>query len=143
MTQQNPVPEAAPSVPARPSDITRLPASYQKAKDVLAKCNNIDECKNWADKAAAVASYALMAHDRSLFQEARRVQALAARRCGELLRSFDARPQNASKRNNAKGTLLSQNEAAKRANQSKRRKDTYVRVASVSEADFVCCSRER
>jgi hypothetical protein len=59
-----------------------------------------------------------------------------ARHCGLLLKGFDARPQNASKRNNAKGTLLSQAEAAQRAGLSKRKKDTYLRIASVPEKEF-------
>jgi hypothetical protein len=77
-----------------------------------------------------------MANELDLFKMARRIQARAARRCGALLQQFDARPQNASKRNNAKGTLLSQKEAAQRAHLTKRKKDTFVRVANVPEEEF-------
>ena len=45
-----------------------------------------DECKNWSDKAAALASYARQAKDDSLRVMAVRIQARAQRRCGELLK---------------------------------------------------------
>jgi hypothetical protein len=127
---------ATPNLPVHASEANRLPMSYKNAKAALAKCTTVDECRNWQDKAAAIASYALMAKDNELLTSARRVQLLAARRCGLLLKQFDARPQNASKRNNAKGTLLSQAEAAQRAGLSKRRKDTYLRIANVPDKEF-------
>jgi len=74
-------------------DIARakLPESYERAKTALATCNRIDECKDWADKAAALASYAKQADDKSLFELATRIASRAVRRCGELLEPFDAR----------------------------------------------------
>src|SRR5262245_38639552 len=52
-------------VPLLPAGFTaaQLPAAYEAAKDALAKCDQVDECKDWADKAAAIASYARQAHD--------------------------------------------------------------------------------
>ena len=72
----------------------RLPKSCQEAKKVLAKCERVDECARWADKAAAIASYARQADDFELENYAKRIRARAVRRCGELLRAFDARGGN-------------------------------------------------
>lgn len=37
-----------------------LPQTYENAKTALAECASIDECKDWSDKASALASYARM-----------------------------------------------------------------------------------
>jgi hypothetical protein len=68
-----------------------LPESYEAAKRAIAECERVDECADWADKAAAIASYARQADDRELELCARRIRLRATRRCGELLRTFDAR----------------------------------------------------
>ena len=44
----------------------RLPEGYETAKRALAACADIDECKDWADRAAALASYAKQAKDTTL-----------------------------------------------------------------------------
>ena len=64
----------------------RLPVAYQTAKTLLAQCSKIDECKDWADKSEALASYARQAKDDSLRKHADRIQARAIRRAGELLK---------------------------------------------------------
>src|SRR5262245_28680167 len=75
----------------------RLPETYERAKQALAECSRIDEYKDWADKAEALASYAKQAKDDGLRRLADRIQARAIRRCGELLRQFDARGGDRSK----------------------------------------------
>jgi len=55
----------------------------------LATCERIDECKDWADKAAALASYAKQADDQTLHHLATRISARAIRRAGELLQQFE------------------------------------------------------
>jgi hypothetical protein len=65
-------------------DSARLPQTYQAAKTALATCENIDECKSWSDKAAAMASYAKMAKDEELGKMCVRIRGRAIRRCGEL-----------------------------------------------------------
>jgi hypothetical protein len=65
---------ATPNLPVHASEHARLPLSYKNAKAALAKCTTIDECRRWQDKAAALASYALMAKENDLFTLARRVQ---------------------------------------------------------------------
>ncbi len=67
----------------RPAD---LPATYEAARAALARCEALDECKDWANKAAALASYARQSRDDSLVVMAQKIQARAIRRCGELLR---------------------------------------------------------
>ena len=68
----------------------RLPVAYVNAKHALTECSRLDECKDWSDKAAALASYAKQANDDTLHKMAVRIQARAIRRCGELLKTFDA-----------------------------------------------------
>lgn len=67
----------------------KLPAVYEQAKQALAECTRIDECKSWADKAQALASYAKQAKDDSLRKCADRIQARAIRRAGELLKQIE------------------------------------------------------
>ena len=65
-----------------------------------------------------------------------RIRARAVRRCGELLKQFDARPANAVKQSGATPTLLSQREVAGRAGMSKGQQVQAVRVANVPEPEF-------
>ncbi len=68
----------------------RLPTTYVRAVDALEKCQRADECKTWADKAAALASYARQSHDETLEKMAKRIRVRAIRRCGELLKQVEA-----------------------------------------------------
>jgi hypothetical protein len=54
-----------------------LPTNYQEAKTALAECARIDECKSWADKANALASYAKHADDERLLSCAKRIKVRA------------------------------------------------------------------
>lgn len=65
-----------------------LPKRYEDAKNALALCNQIDECKMWQDKAAAIASYAKQAGDLAMERMAQRIRARALARMGELLSSM-------------------------------------------------------
>lgn len=67
-----------------------LPAAYSQARAALAKCWKVDECKDWADKMQALASYARQARDEGLYKVALRIQARAIRRCGMLLGKIEA-----------------------------------------------------
>src|SRR4051794_38678196 len=69
----------------------RLPENYEAAKRAIAECERLDECNDWADKAAAIASYARQADDTELEDYAMRIRLRAQRRLGELLRAYDAR----------------------------------------------------
>jgi len=68
----------------------RLPVSYERAREALAKCSRVDECAEWAAKAEAIASYARQADDDTLMNTAQRIKARAIRRCGELLKEIPA-----------------------------------------------------
>ena len=58
----------------------RLPQTYESAKTALSECVALDECKSWADKAAALASYAKQANDDELMKMATRIRDRAIRR---------------------------------------------------------------
>lgn len=62
-----------------------MPINYEAAKQALADCVLVDECKEWKDRAAAIASYAQQKRDRTLLDKATRIRARATRRLGELL----------------------------------------------------------
>ncbi len=110
-----------------------LPQVYENAKRALSQCSSVDECKNWTDKAQALASYAKQADDDTLFKYAKRIQARAVRRSGELLKQFDARGDHRK----SEGThTFSQAEVAEKAGLSKHQQTTAVRVANVGEKEF-------
>jgi hypothetical protein len=117
----------------------KLPAAYQQAKQALAECERVDECKTWADKMAALASYGRQAHDDSLVKHAMRIQNRAWRRAGELLEEFDARPQNAIRDEEQKAGdhhLISRAEAGAAARMSAHQVKTAVRVARIPADEF-------
>lgn len=112
----------------------RLPAAYEHAKAALAACCSVDECKDWSDKAEALASYARQSEDDTLFRHAMRIRGRAIRRCGELLKTF----QNQGKRTDLlhSGVVSSQREAAAQAGMSTHQEADAVRVANIPLEDF-------
>ena len=123
------LPENLPSVAT-----ARLPAAYEAAKSALAECARIDECKDWADKMAAMASYAKQAKDDGLHKMAIRIQARAIRRCGELLQAImPAKNQY----ENARGSgPPSRTQAAEDAGLSRDQRRTALRVAAIAPEEF-------
>lgn len=105
-------------------DTAPLPINYEAAKLALAACANMDECKDWSDRAAAIASYARQKRDRSLFDKAERIKARAIRRLGELV-------QEQKKR-----TGETMRSIAERAGISKREASNGVAVARVKSRTF-------
>lgn len=79
-----------------PTVPVNLPQTYVAARNALAQCERVDECHEWANKAAAIAAYAAQANDESLKDLAARIQARAVRRCGELLAASGAPCQTAA-----------------------------------------------
>jgi hypothetical protein len=115
-----------------------LPTAYINACNAMAECSTMDECQTWADKAAALASYAKQSQDDRLMKFAMRIQSRAISRCGELLSQIEpskgGRPTEIT--NTASGTSFTRSQAAEDAGLSKRQKDTALRVANVPKEEF-------
>ena len=114
----------------------KLPQAYEGAKTALAHCVEIDECKDWADKAQALASYAKQANDDQLMKMATRIRDRAIRRAGELLKQVDGRGGDRSKSEGTHTFAMTQSEAAREAGLSKHQQVQAVRVANVPADDF-------
>jgi hypothetical protein len=129
---------SATALPATLSDVesARLPATYEAAQRAIAECHRVDECKNWADKAAALASYARQARDDSLRVMALRIQARAERRCGELLKQIE--PARGANQNIQEGAhpKVTRSSAAQEAGLSEHQRKTALRIASIPQEDF-------
>lgn len=114
-----------------------LPPSYEQACTALAACERIDECKDWADKAAALASYAKQADDPTLHRLAMRISSRAIRRCGELLEAFQSPGARTDQPTDGDdGRLRTQRQAADAAGLSPRQELTARRVATVPAETF-------
>ena len=83
-----------------PTATAKLPMNYERAKEALADCASLDLVKEWADKAAAIASYARQAQDTTLENDAKRIKARAMQRGGQLLQQFQV-PNNGSRTSKA------------------------------------------
>lgn len=123
----------------------KLPVVYESAKLALAQCSRIDECKDWANKAEALASYARQADDDTLRNMAVRIQARAIRRCGELLKEIESarggnrgggRPSNNGNQKEGALPLVSRTQAARDAGLSEHQQKTALRVANVPVQQF-------
>jgi len=126
-----------PALPANLPDINaaRLPSVYQAAKVALAECERMDECKDWADKMEALASYARQADDDALLKHCMRIKARAIDRCGEILRAVPAavnRHQVTSGGNAPTGRM----QAARDAGLSRDQAVTAIRVNKVPRDIF-------
>ncbi len=111
----------------------KLPDSYAAARAAIAKCAKVDECKSWADKAEAIASYARQADDETLMKNAMRIKARAIQRCGVLLRQFEAK--SGDRRGGGSPAVSARNKAAQDAGLSRDQRKQAQRVAAYSEAD--------
>ena len=112
-----------------------LPATYAQARTAIAECEAIDECKTWADKAAALASYARMANDNEMLRMATRIRDRAIRRAGELLVEVEPQPGARTDRepDRAAPTRFA---VAKEAGLSRDQAVAAIRVARVPSASF-------
>ena len=126
-------------IPAEIACLTKtapLPQIYEAAKEAIAECARLDECADWADKAAAIASYARQADDFELETWARRIRDRAARRCGELLRAFDARGGDRKNVSPLAFAPRSRTVVAQEAGLSEHKARTAVNIAAIPEAEF-------
>lgn len=115
-----------------------LPAVYERATTALAECSRIDECQSWADKAAALASYARQAQDETLLKMAQRIQDRAIRRAGELLKQIEPAGGARTDLPPREGDLprLTRESAAADAGLSEWQRKTALRVAEVPADEF-------
>jgi hypothetical protein len=118
------------------SATARLPQAYESAKTALAQCASLDECKAWADKAAALASYAKQANDDELEQLSKRIRARAIRRAGELLHQIDGQGSRTDQLTEGEHGKLTQRQAAADAGMSEHQQLQSVRVANIPRQDF-------
>jgi hypothetical protein len=111
-----------------------LPVVYERAKQALMECEKIDECLEWADKAAALASYARQAEDVELENLSKRIRARAYRRVGEMLKEIPSGKPGPK----SVGGLpqISRSQAAADAGLSRDQKVTAIRIASIPDEDF-------
>jgi hypothetical protein len=116
----------------------KLPETYERAKTALAECSTIDECKDWSDKAAALASYAKMSDDDTLRKYAERIQARAISRCGDLLRQIKPVRGDKSLFVDSVGahTIVTRKSAATDAGLSEHQRNMAIRVANVPKEEF-------
>lgn len=74
-----------PVVAKRQIATAQLPVNYEAARTAILQCSRVDECKEWADRAAAIAVYAKQLRDNTMKEAAQRIQLRARVRIGELL----------------------------------------------------------
>jgi hypothetical protein len=130
--------------PAAPSNLpatfsvanAKLPESYESAKNALANCASIDECKTWADKAEALAAYARMADDDTLRKTCDRIQARAIRRMGELLKQIEPGQGARDGKREEGGHLPLRSEIARGAGMSEHQQKQAIRIANVPAEVF-------
>lgn len=127
-----------PSVPASISAASaRLPQTYEAAKTALANCAQLDECQDWADKAAALASYAKQANDDEMMKMAVRIRDRAIRRAGELLKQIE--PGKGGRPSETRGDTppsLTRKQAMADAGMSADQGKQAIRVANVPAVEF-------
>lgn len=113
----------------------RLPVRYIEAKTALAECAEIDVCRDWADKAEALASYARQANDKDLQKYSMRIMARAIERCGELL---EAIPPSSGRQpeNGETPPRFTRTQAAKDAGLSDDQRKTALRLANIDKDEF-------
>jgi hypothetical protein len=112
-----------------------LPAKYEAAKTALAECDRVDECKTWADKSQALASYARQSKNKDLENMAMRIRARAIRRCGELLAQV-AKQQGGDRKSKGHERPFDRKQAATEAGLSPRQAKDALRVAKVKPESF-------
>jgi hypothetical protein len=114
-----------------------LPPNYEEAKRTIAECERIDQCADWADKMAALASYARQADDRDLENYARRIRLRAVRRCGDLLLTYDGRGGDRTKTVTALDFAQPSRAAvAQEAGLTEHKTRVAVKIATIPEEDF-------
>lgn len=113
-----------------------LPATYEAAKRAVTQCAQLDECKMWANKAEALASYARQANDKELLHLCMRIQARAIDRCGELLHDIEPEKGGRPPKTQEGDHPSLRDQAATAAGLSEHQRKTALRVNSVPREQF-------
>ena len=115
-----------------------LPQTYQAAQAALAQCSQVDECKDWADKAAALASYARQSEDQELERMAQRIRARAIRRSSEILNQIETAQGSRNDLELVQGPLnkLTRKQAADEAGMSRHQYGQAMAIGKIPEQDF-------
>jgi hypothetical protein len=114
-----------------------LPVSYEAAKTAIATCARIDECKDWADKAAALRVYAKQSKDKTLENNAIRIRARAVKQCGRLIEAIEPKGGISGKgKSSTGGGTTSKRKKANGAGLTKHQQDQAVNVARVPDDEF-------
>jgi hypothetical protein len=108
-----------------------LPIRYDAAVQALAVCERIDECKEWADRAAALESYYRQSSNVEMEQSARRIRLRAKRRVGELLLKIEGPAPRSAKGFIQAGAQTPRGRAARVAGLSKIQSRAAVRIARI------------
>lgn len=109
-----------------------FPTNYIAAREALAACLSFDECKDWADKYAALASYHKQRKDTALRDMAVRIQTRAEERIGELLLSIPrGKAQRASNGQISQQDPNTRHRIAKRVGIGSALKNRAIGIASV------------
>lgn len=120
-----------------PISTAALPKTYEAARNALMQCQAIDECKDWADKAAALASYARQSEDVELEKMAQRIRARAMRRAGELAKQMMQPHGGHNKQDDTAVILLPKEKVQEVSGFSERQLNTSLRIAAVPEQSFI------
>lgn len=122
------------------TDGATLPASYENAKQALAECASVDECQTWADKAAALASYARQAEDGTLLAYAQRIQARAIRRAQAIIKQIPPgtgkNNQHAQAKREGDHPFHSRKQAASDAGWSEHQRKQAARIGNIPDDEF-------
>lgn len=115
-----------------------MPVKYEAARQALAECSRVDECKDWSDKAAALATYAKQARDSTLHNHALRIQQRAQRRMGELLKQIPRGDEATRFGREGDHPPAGENrsQVATDAGLSEHQRKTALRIASVPAPEF-------
>ena len=110
-----------------------FPTNYQSAKTSLQECSKVDECKGWADKAIALASYAKQANDEELLWLSNRIKARAIERMGQL---FEQVKPGKGNQHSATEGRVSAAEAAGISQDQRKQAQTIARFARERPHEF-------
>lgn len=117
-----------------------MPVNYETAKLALLECQQIDECKDWADKAEALASYFAQRDDEIVLNFLKRIKGRSIRQCGILLKEIEVKKfkgnQHTEVRDGTGPHQITREKLASEAGLSERQQKTAVRVANIPEEEF-------